>query len=252
MPSRPKPQSEQWSQWSAVRAQSVSSQIVARVRSGLFSGELKPGDFLGSENELAQQLGVSRVPVREAFKALQALGIVEVKVGAKGGARIAKGDASLFADALAVQLKLVGITVEEMFDSQIAIEVMATELAAKRATDADLKILRGILRELQSLCIASMTKATALRFTTLSMQFHEALVEASHNRALCAQFRALRFVLEPIYARRTSDLTAKRVVASHKSLLDCIASGNAERACALMRRRLETIRAHQLMRTVET
>ena len=252
MPSTPKLQPEKWSRWAAVRAQSVSSQIVDRVRGGLFSGELKPGDFLGSENELAQQLGVSRVPVREAFKALQALGIVEVKVGAKGGARIAKGDPSLFADALAIQLKLVGITIEEMFDSQIAIEVMATELAAKRATEADLQTLRGVLRELRGLCTAPMTGATALHFTKLSMQFHEALVEASHNRALCAQFKALRLMLEPIYARRTSDFIAKRVVASHKSVLDCIASGNAEGACALMRRRLETVRAHQLMKAIET
>ena len=91
---------------------------------------------------MALKLGVSRVPVRDAFKTLQALGIVEVKLGANGGARIAAGDPSHFADALAVQLKLVGVSVEEMFDSQIAIEVMATELAAKRATEADLRKLR--------------------------------------------------------------------------------------------------------------
>ena len=56
-------------------------------------------------------------------------------MGANGGARIAPGDPSRFADALAVQFKLVGISIEEMFDAQIAIEVMATELAAQ-ARDA--------------------------------------------------------------------------------------------------------------------
>jgi len=247
-----KPRSEHWSRWGPVRAQSVSSRIVDQVRSGLFRGELKSGDFLGTENELAQKLGVSRVPVRDAFKALQALGIIEVKVGAKGGARIASGDPNLFADALAVQLKLVGITVEEMFDSQIAIEVMATELAAKRATQSDLQKLRDLLDELQAMCLKPMTQTTALHFTELSMRFHEALVESAHNRALAAQFKALRRVLEPIYARRTSDTIAKRVVASHKTVLDCVANGDAERACALVRRRLETIRAHQLMKTVQT
>lgn len=244
-------QTDHVSRWSDVRARSVSSQIVSNVRESLFRGELKPGDFLGSENDLAQKLGVSRVPVREAFKTLQALGIIEVKVGAKGGARIASADPNLFADALAVQLVLVGITIEEMFDSQIAIEVMATELAAKHATPENLKRLHDYIVELEAMCLRPMTKAIALRFTDVSMCFHEALVDAAHNRGLAVQFKALRRVLEPIYARRTSDSVARHVVASHKRLLDSIAKGDAEEACRLMRRRLETIRAHQLLKTIE-
>ncbi len=244
-------QSDKGAAWVNVQSRSVSSQIVDNVRESLFRGELKPGDFLGSENDLAQKLGVSRVPVRDAFKALQALGIIEVKVGAKGGARIASADPNLFADALAVQLLLVGITVEEMFNSQIAIEVMATELAAKHATSEDLQTLRDYIAELESMCLRPMTKPVALRFTEVSMCFHEALVDAAHNRALAAQFKALRRVLEPIYARRTSDTVAKHVVASHKTLLNSIADGDVEKACRLMRRRLETIRAHHLLKTIE-
>jgi GntR family transcriptional regulator, transcriptional repressor for pyruvate dehydrogenase complex len=249
--SKPKLKSEHWSRWQAVRAQSVSSGIVDQVRGALFRGELKSGDFLGSENDLAQKFGVSRVPVRDAFKTLQALGIIDVKMGANGGAWIAAGNPGRFADALAVQFKLVGISVEEMFDSQIAVEVMATELAAKRATDADLRKLRDLLGELQTMSLKPLTRTAALHFTELSMRFHETLVDAAHNRALAAQFKALRFVLEPIYARRTTDAIAKRVVASHKAVLDSIAAGDAERACALMRQRLQVIRAHQLMKTVE-
>ena len=251
MASKPKLKSEHWSRWQAVRAQSVSSGIVDQVRGALFRGELKTGDFLGSENDLARKLGVSRVPVRDAFKTLQALGIIDVKLGANGGAWIAAGNPDRFADALAVQFKLVGISVEEMFDSQIAIEVMATELAAKRATDADLRKLRDLLGELQAMSLKSLTRTAALHFTELSMRFHETLVDAAHNRALAAQFKALRFVLEPIYARRTTDAIAKRVVASHEAVLDSIAAGDADRACALMRQRLQVIRAHQLLKTVE-
>jgi GntR family transcriptional regulator, transcriptional repressor for pyruvate dehydrogenase complex len=241
---------ERWSRWQDVRPQSVSSRIVDQVRAALFRGELKPGDVLGSETDLARKFGVSRVPVRDAFKTLQALGIVEVKMGANGGARIAAGDPSRFADALAVQLKLVGISVEEMFDAQIAIEVMATELAAKRAGEADLARLRAILAELQLMSEESLTAAGALRFTEIAMDFHAALVDAAHNRALSAQFKALRFVLEPIYGRRTSNAIAKRVIAADKAVLECVAAGNAEGACTLMRRRLQTIRAHQLFETV--
>src|SRR5271157_902590 len=100
-----------WTRWDIGRSQSTSSRIIEQVRNALFRGELKSGDFLGSENDLARYFEISRVPVRDAFQALQALGVIEVRVGANGGARIAVGDSSRFADALAVQLKLVGVSV---------------------------------------------------------------------------------------------------------------------------------------------
>ena len=238
-------------QWQPVKSQPVSSRIVDQVRAALFRGELKPGDLLGSETDFARQFGVSRVPVRDAFKTLQAQGIIEIKMGSNGGARIASGDPSRFADALAVQLKLVGISVEEMFDAQIAIEAMAAELGAKRATPEDLEKLRRVLGELRAMAAKELTLAAALKFTEIAMQFHAALVDTAHNRALSAQFEALRFVLEPTYARRTTDAVARRVVVEDKKMLDALAAGEAERTGALVRRRLETIRAHQLFETVK-
>ncbi|MGZ3409808.1 MAG: FadR/GntR family transcriptional regulator [Xanthobacteraceae bacterium] len=247
MGAKAKPIVEGWSQWQDVRPLSMSSRIVEQVRAALFRGDLNPGDFLGSETDLARKLGVSRVPVRDAFKALQALGIVETKMGANGGARIAAGDPSRFADALAVQFKLIGISIEEMFDAQIAIEVMAAELAAKRATEADLRKLRELVSTLQAMTQKSLTASAALRFTTVSLDFHGALVDAAHNRALSAQFKALRLLLEPVYAWHTSNAIAKRVIASHKAVIDSIQASDTERACSLMRRRLQTIRATKMI-----
>ena len=252
MISERKQQSSKWGGWQAVRAHSVSSRIIEQVWDALFRGELSPGDRLGSEVELAQKLGVSRVPVRDAFRTLQALGIIDIKVGAHGGAFISAGDAKRFADALAVQLKLVGISIEEMFESQIAIESMAAELAAKRATKADLKQLRELVEELRQMCLKPLSKTAAQQFTQVSMRFHETLVDAAHNRALAAQFKALRIVLEPVYTRRTSDAIARRVVTSHTDLVDSIEARDEERARTLMRRRLEVVRAHQLMKTVDS
>jgi DNA-binding FadR family transcriptional regulator len=138
-----------------------------------------------------------------------------------------------------------------MFDAQIAIEVMATELAARRATEADRTRLHAILGELEAMAQKSLTPAAAARFSAVAMDFHAALVDAAHNRALSAQFTALRYVLEPIYARRTNNQIAKRVIAADKAVLDAVAAGDAERACTLIRRRLQTIRAHQLFETVD-
>jgi GntR family transcriptional regulator, transcriptional repressor for pyruvate dehydrogenase complex len=235
--------------WSSVRGVTLSSRIVEQIRTALFAGQIKPGEALGSEAQLAARFGVSRMAMRDALRSLEAGGVVDIRVGAKGGVFIAQGNPDRFANALAIQFKLVGITVEEMFDAQIAIEVMATELAATRADASDLAKLRDLLDQLRALAQKPMTSADTSRFSHMSMRFHETLVDASHNRALVAQFKALSFVLEPVYARRTTDTIAKRVIASHKAVLEAITAHDAERACTLMRRRLQTIRAKQLIKT---
>ena len=79
------------------------------MRDALFGKKLKPGDFLGTENDLAARYGVSRIVARDALRTLEALGIAEIKMGKGGGARIARGNPRLFAEALAVQLDLTGV-----------------------------------------------------------------------------------------------------------------------------------------------
>src|SRR5690242_15800482 len=129
------------------RAATLSAQIVAEVRDALFQRRLKPGDKLGGEKDIAERAGVSRIVARDALRTLQALGVVEIKVGAGGGARIAQGNPQLFSQALAVQLSLAGMTVEEMMDAQRAIETTACELAAEKARPEDTRTLRALLEE---------------------------------------------------------------------------------------------------------
>src|ERR1700691_287371 len=111
----------------------VSWRIIRQIRAALFAGEHKTGERLGGDLEMARLYGVSRMAIRDALRSLEAAGIVDIRVGAKGGAYIAQGNPERFADALAIQLKLIGISVAEIFDAQIAIEVTSTELAAQHA-----------------------------------------------------------------------------------------------------------------------
>src|SRR4051812_26559571 len=87
----------------AFRSSTLSDQITAKVREALFAKELRPGDFLGTEKDLAEKSSVSRIVARDALRTLEAQGIVDIKVGAGGGARISQGNTRLFAEALAVQ-----------------------------------------------------------------------------------------------------------------------------------------------------
>ena len=95
----------------AGRSSSLSVHIVADVRDALLGKRLKSGDFIGTEKDLAARFGVSRIVARDALRTLEALGIVEIRMGKGGGARIAQGNPRLFAEALAVQLDLTGVSV---------------------------------------------------------------------------------------------------------------------------------------------
>src|SRR4051794_2251302 len=175
----------------AFRGPTLSARIITQVREALFAREMRPGDFLGTEKDLAERYGVSRIVARDAFRTLEALGIVEIKVGAGGGARIAEGNAELFAEALAVQLELSGVAAAEILEAQGAIESLAAELAALNATPADVEKLDRLN------VAASDSREDVAAFTALCGDFHLAVAEASHNRVLVVQLISLKHVSWP-------------------------------------------------------
>ena len=226
--------------WPESPIQTLSGRIIEHIRSSLFAGELKSGAFLGTEASWAEQFGVSRMASRDAINALKAAGIIEIRIGARGGIFVAEANPDRFAEALAIQMKLIGVEHAEVLDAQIAIEVTATELAAHRASADDLAALHDLLAQMRDM--ASQPKA----FTQLAMQFREALISASKNRVLIAQFRGLRHLLLPYYMRHSTRDVAERAIAAHEALLALIEAKDAMGASRLMRERLFLIRDVQL------
>lgn len=222
--------------WTPVDASSLSERITVQVREALFAGLLRPGDFLGTEATLLARFGVSRVALREALHSLEASGIVEIRKGPKGGVRIARGNPELFADALAIQLELIGVSPEEIFDAQTAIELAGVELAARHADDGDHARLDAAFDEM----IARSKELEAA--LEAAMRFHEAMVEASHNRALAVQFKALRYILQPMYMQHHTLERHVKAIDDHRRILAAIKGGDAERARDLLATRLLHIR----------
>ena len=224
----------------AGRATSLSSHIVAQVRDDLFEKKLKPGDFLGTEMELAGRYDVSRMAARDALRTLSALGIVDIKMGKGGGARIATGNPRLFAEALAVQLDLTGVTAAEILDAQRAIECMAAELAALNATAADHAKLRSLLADAEAALGDNET------FTRVSLEFHLAVAEASHNRVLVTQFISLHHVSWPRRNRTLTPKVARRVLDVHKELAALIEMRDGAGARQLMDDHVKMIKARRV------
>ena len=223
--------------WSRPESGTLSGHIVAQVRGALFSGELKSGDYLGTQLSLADRFGVSRIAARDALRALVAMGVVEVRTGRRGGIWISQGNPGYLANALAIQLKLIGISALEMFDAQVALETHAAELAAQRANSDDIARMHLLLAELKSLADRPD------EFTGKSMDLRCARVDAAHSRALTVQFQGLRQLLEPAYRPHTTPEIIAQAIEAHEKVIAMIAAHDDEGARRAVSERLAYIRA---------
>lgn len=224
----------------AGRSSSLSSRIIADVRRALNERALKPGDVLGSEKDLAARYDVSRIVARDALRSLEALGVVEIRMGKGGGARIAKGNPRLFAEALAIQLDLTGVGAAEVIDAQRAIECMAAELAAENANADDHASVRRLLVEAENAISAPDT------FTRLSRAFHFAIAEASHNRVLVVQLVSLDHIAWPLRNTTLTPAVARRIQDVHVELAGLIEMRDAAGARKLMDEHVKMIRARRV------
>ena len=218
------------------RAPTRSARIVADVRDALFERRLRPGDFLGTENELAARHGASRIVARDALRTLEALGIVDIRPGAGGGARITHGNPQLFAEALAVQLELSDISASEILNAQRAIECLAAELAAEHATPQEHAKLHALIDEAAGL----LHDVDA--FTRSSLRFHLEIARASHNRVLMYQLVSLQHVSWPSRNRTLTRPVARRILDVHRELAQRIEARDSAGARDIMDGHVRMIR----------
>jgi GntR family transcriptional regulator, transcriptional repressor for pyruvate dehydrogenase complex len=174
------------------------------------------------------------------LRTLEALGIVEIRMGKGGGARIAQGNPRLFAEALAVQLDLTGVSVAEIMDAQRAIETLGAELAAENATAQDIQKLRRLLHKAQ----AAMDDLD--EFTRLSRDFHLAVAEASHNRVILVQLISLEHVSWPRRNVTATPKLARHILEIHTKLTDLIELRDPSGARALMDDHVKMIRTRRV------
>src|SRR3569623_1635974 len=224
----------------AGRSSSLSAQIVSHVRDALFAKQIKPGDFLGTEKDLAAQFGTSRIVARDALRTLEALGSVEIRMGKGGGARIAHGNPRLFAEALAVQLDLTGVSAAEIMDEQRAIDTLGAALAAEHASAGDIAKLRRLRADAE----AAMHDLDL--FTRLSRDFHLAVAEASHNRVIVVQLLSLEHISWPRRNPTATPKLARHILEIHSQLVDLIELRDASAARALMNDHVKMIRARRV------
>ena len=193
----------------------------------LRAGQYQPGDRL-REEEVGDRLSLSRTPVREALRRLEAEGIVEHK--ARLGAIIRSLDHT---------------EIVELYEMRMVLERTAAELAAKHGTKAEFDALEEISDAI------AQERSTPARAAAINQTFHHGLYRAGRNRFLLESARALNnslLLLGP--TTFTDDARIDEVLAQHRMILDALRAGDAEAAGAAAEAHLRTSLRHRLRRIV--
>lgn len=187
--------------------------VYDHLRAEILAGRLEPGTEL-AEVALAEQLGVSRGPLREAIGRLASEGLVTVRP--RRGAVVSSLSTEEFL---------------ELYQVREALELMAVRLAVPRLGTDDIAALQALIDEMST----RAERKQVAEFFEANTAFHARLVDASGNAKLVDMYRQLLDQLGR-YRRRSLQLRGnlQRSVAEHAAILRAAKRGDAERAAHLM------------------
>ena len=212
------------------RRSSTSEEVVTQLREMIHRGELRPGDRLPAERDLAKLLGVSRPTLRAAIRSLAAVGVLQSKQGAGTFVVESDGPPALDSAPLRMMASLHGFTTGEMFEARRSLEMAIAALSAERASGEQM---------------ASMSEEVAGMFASLDdpeqflvhdMRFHQMVAASSGNRILTALMNMVATVLFDVRRKtvnRARDL--KESAEMHRQIYRAIRDRNSDAARNAMR-----------------
>jgi GntR family transcriptional regulator, transcriptional repressor for pyruvate dehydrogenase complex len=168
--------------------------IVAQIREAIASGSIAPGERLPSERDLGVSFGVSRTTLREALRALEAQGVIEIRTGSRGGAFVAEPSSELVAAALGALLRFRSATARELAEFRVPFEAENAAWAARRADPAALAELEHIVGDVA--VRAGDDSLPWAEVAALEVRFHDAVARATGNSVRAAIMAAILDALE--------------------------------------------------------
>lgn len=231
----------------AERQGTSAEEVVQHLREMIHNGELRPGDRLPSERDLAKLLGVSRPTLRVAICSLAAIGVLRSRQGA--GTFVVKDEdpPSLDSSPLRLMASLRGFTSAEMFEARRALEMAVAGLAAERTTGEQ---LASIAEELAGM-YASLEEPE--QYLVHDMRFHQLIAAASGNRILTALMNMVATILLDVRSKTVKQAKDLRESAEmHQKIYRAIRDHDPEKARIAMRDHLVLAEKAQQSEAVET
>jgi phosphonate utilization transcriptional regulator len=192
-----------------LQSSSLTTVVQQEIERAILVGDYAPGSKL-NEAVLAEKLGVSRGPVREAFRMLDEAGLVRTEK-----------NRGVFVRAIPMDEAL------EIFDLRAAMDDWVGKRLATSITEAQLKELKAMVSEMEK----AVKAQDARQYHVLNLKFHDRMVEISGNRKLTDTYRRLIKELSLFRRQNLADTVLMRTFLSeHKQIVKAIASGDAQAA----------------------
>jgi len=157
-----------------IKVRKISEEIVNQIKTVILEGKLKPGDKIPPERELINQLGVSRISIREALKNLESMGFIDIRQG--NGSYVRSIVTDRVKDPLNIMIRENVEKIFELADVRKELEAWSAYHAAQRATQSEIEALGKITREMEKYFREEKTPPSKL-----DADFHLAISQSSHN-----------------------------------------------------------------------
>lgn len=215
--------------------------IAGQIRAQVASGNLKPGDRLPPERELAALFQVSRNTLREALRALEIAGMIESRKGANGGAFVLPGNSGVVVRGLSDLYHLGAITPEHLTEARIWLSELVVRVVCERGSDEDLQALEANVAQ----AIQADADNDFEERQRLHRQFHLILAKATRNPIIEITMEGV-MELMGLFVARIGPSENAFTLPSRRRLIACLRARDAEGASREMAQFLERMQARYL------
>lgn len=213
---------------------SIAEQVAKRLLELIRSGNLRPGDRIPSERDLAGMMDVSQPSVREALRGLQILGVIRWERG--GQCYVSPLDVADMLGPLQFLVPLNTNNVETLYQARVFIEAGIGRMAATRITEEAIDRLRKLTQ-----VHAGLTD-DAIGFRVSDLEFHQIILDACANPFLDKIANSL-YVLGMEYRRVASETPGviEQSVRDHEAIVNALAAHDPERTAAAMEEHMRNV-----------
>jgi GntR family transcriptional regulator, transcriptional repressor for pyruvate dehydrogenase complex len=199
----------------------ASQEIAILIRRWLEEQKLQPGERIGTEQDLADEFGVSRPTLREALRLLSASHLIRVGRGRSGGIFVARtpseGMSRNVSESIALMLAAQSISMEELVDARLSLEV---PIAGRAAVNADEEVCERLEAAIEA---AVGHEPGTPSFNAADGRFHQILAEAAGNDLLRALTAWILEVLQPkLVAHISAKVEAEQILSQHRAILRAV------------------------------
>lgn len=215
-----------------IEKKNISQQIFDQILQDIRTGTWGPGSKLPSENELCLMFGVSRVPIREALRSLNMMGITQTRQGE--GSFVSEINPGLFMNSLLPVLVLSRKGMMDILEYRRIVEPENAALAAQNADESDIYTMEA------TLAVMERIGKPVLDFSISDMQFHLDVARATKNTLLFSAANVIRDVLVDYYRKINEIMGVERALKYHRFIFDAIVARDPEQARCWMQEHIAT------------